>query len=110
VGWGLWRGVEGVRAVWEVLQKRIGKGVLEELLPDARGLVFQLAEVLIAVLYMVGAAVHPGAEIEEMCRRYLVNKRFLEEEGGGRKDLAMDQAIVYGAGKEPGKAAEGLKL
>jgi hypothetical protein len=72
------------------------------LVPDARGLVHRLAEVLIAVLFMVDAAVNPGEVVEEMCRRYLVKKGFLEE-GEGRRDLAMDQAIVYGAGKVPGQ-------
>jgi hypothetical protein len=81
------------------------------LLPEARGVVFRLAEVVMAVLYMVDAAVHPGEEIEEMCRRFLVKKRFVEEgEGEGRRNLAMDQAIVYGAGKAPGQGSAGAKL
>ncbi|KAK4152914.1 acyl-CoA dehydrogenase/oxidase [Chaetomidium leptoderma] len=107
------KGVEGVRTVWEGLRGRIVEGGTqeEELLGDARGLVFRLAEVLIAVLYMVDAAVHPGAEIDEMCARFLVKKGFVgeEEDGQGRKDLAMDQAIVYGAGKAP-PATAGCKL
>ncbi|KAK3308020.1 acyl-CoA dehydrogenase/oxidase [Chaetomium strumarium] len=103
---------EGVRREWEKLKKRVEQTSQEDLLPDARGVVFRLAEVLIAVLYMVDAAVHPGAEIEEMCRRYLVKKRFMgEQEWRGQKALAMDQAIVYGAGKAPGQgAAAGSKL
>jgi hypothetical protein len=59
---------------------------------------------------MVDAAVHPGEEIEEMCRRFLVKRRFAEGEGEGRKDLAMDQAIVYGAGKAPGQGSAVAKL
>ncbi|KAL2128853.1 hypothetical protein VTI74DRAFT_8572 [Chaetomium olivicolor] len=103
---------ESVRGKWEGLRERIEKGRQEELLPEARGVVFRLAEVMIAVLYLVDASVHPGAEIEEMCKRYLVKTGFLEEEEGkGRKDLAMDQAIVYGVGKVPGQgAAAGAKL
>ncbi|KAK4241413.1 putative acyl-CoA dehydrogenase AidB [Achaetomium macrosporum] len=111
-GKGMKDGGEGVRREWTKLKKRVEEGRQAELLPEARGIVFRLAEVLIAVLYMVDAAVHPGAEIEEMCRRYLVKKGFLgEQEGQGRKDLAMDQVIVYGAGKAPVKeAAAGSKL
>jgi hypothetical protein len=93
------------------LKGRIERGTVEELLPEARGLVFRLAEVVMAVLYMVDAAVHPGEEIEEMCRRFLVKKGFLEEkEGEGRRDLGMDQAIVYGAGKAPGQGPTEAKL
>jgi hypothetical protein len=104
-------GVEGVRKVWEGLKGRIERATVEELLPEARGLVFRLAEVVMAVLYMVDAAVHPGEEIEEMCRRFLVKKGFLEEkEGEGRGDLGMDQAIVYGAGKAPGQGPTEAKL
>jgi hypothetical protein len=103
---------EAVGREWEKLRKRVEQATQEELLPQARGIVFRLAEVLIAVLYMVDAAVHPGAEIEEMCRRHLVKKRFMgEQEGRGQKDLAMDQAIVYGAGKAPVEAGSpGSKL
>ncbi|KAH6840787.1 acyl-CoA dehydrogenase/oxidase [Chaetomium sp. MPI-CAGE-AT-0009] len=101
----------GVRRVWEEVKGRIETNTQEELLPEARGLVFRIAEVLVAVLYLVDAAVHPGEEIEEMCRRYLVEKGFIrEEEGEGRRDLAMDQAIVYGAGKGPRQGATGTKL
>lgn len=103
--------VESVRAVWEKVKGNMEHHGQEELLPEARGVVFRLSEVLIAVLYLVDAATHPGPEIEEMCRRYLVEKGFVsEEEGEGKKDLAMDQAIVYGAGKTPGVVVAGTKL
>ena len=111
---GRWKGAEvKVKAVWEGLMARVEREGVEGLLADARGWVFRLAEVLVAVLFMVDAVVHPGQEIEEMCRRYLVKKGFLEEGGQGRLDLAMDQAIVYGVGRVPGQeaaAAAGSKL
>ena len=111
---GRWKGAEvKVKAVWEGLMARVEREGVEGLLADARGWVFRLAEVLVAVLFMVDAVVHPGEEIEEMCWRYLVKKEFLEEGGEGRLDLAMDQAIVYGVGRVPGQeaaAAAGSKL
>ena len=109
---GRWKGAEvRIQEVWEGLMARVEKEGVEGLLGDARGWVFRLAEVLVAVLFMVDAVVNPGEEIEEMCRRYLVKKGFLEEGGEGRLDLAMDQAIVYGAGRVPGQeAAAGSKL
>lgn len=93
---------EGVRAEWARLKRRIEHARWEELLPGARDAVFRVGEVLMAVLFMVDAKVNPGAEVEEMCRRFLVGKGFVrEEDGPGREDLAMDQAIVYGPGKAP---------
>jgi hypothetical protein len=82
-------------------------------LAEARGLVFRIAEVLMAVLFMVDAVVHPGEEIEEMCGRFLVAKGFVSEgDREGRKDLEMDQAIVYGKGGLLGQGTgeEGSKL
>ncbi|KAK4251766.1 acyl-CoA dehydrogenase/oxidase [Corynascus novoguineensis] len=103
--------VAGVRRAWGEVKGRLEREAQGELLPDARAVVFRVAEVLLAVLYMVDAAVRPGAEIEEMCRRYLVEKAFAQDaKGVGKKDVAMDQAIVYGAGKVPGQGAAGVKL
>ncbi len=108
VGGGKWA-VAGakVRAVWEGLKGRVEGEGQEVLLPDARAVVFKLAEVLVAVLFMVDAAVNPGEVVEEMCRRYLVKKGFLEE-GEGKMTLEMDRAIVYGEWKPVGGA--GAKL
>ncbi|KAK3903234.1 acyl-CoA dehydrogenase/oxidase [Staphylotrichum tortipilum] len=98
-----------VKGVWEGLKERVEREGQEVLLPDARAVVFRLAEVLVAVLFMVDAAVNPGEVVEEMCRRYLVKKGFLEE-GEGKMTLEMDQAIVYGEWKPVGGAAAGAKL
>ncbi|GAB1315062.1 Acyl-CoA dehydrogenase/oxidase [Madurella fahalii] len=96
--------VERVGAEWEGLKARLETRPQEELLPEARGIVFRIAEVLMAVLYMMDAARNPGPEIEEMSWRYLSKKGFVggpssswEAKGG----LDMDQAIVYGPGKAP---------
>lgn len=103
--------VAGVRRAWDEVKGRLEREAQGALLPDARAVVFRVAEVLLAVLYMVDAAVRPGPEIEEMCRRYLVEKGFAQDaEGVGKKDVAMDQAIVYGAGKVPGQGTAGVKL
>ncbi|KAL2015947.1 hypothetical protein VTK56DRAFT_4503 [Thermocarpiscus australiensis] len=97
-----------VRGEWEGLKGRIERASQDELLPEARGIVFRVAEMLMAVLYLVDAKVNPGVEIEEMCRRYLSKKGFVGGGSEGRTDLEMDQAIVYGPGKAPvqGAAAE----
>ncbi|KAL2178019.1 acyl-CoA dehydrogenase/oxidase [Thermothelomyces heterothallicus CBS 202.75] len=106
------RAVAGVKRAWdEVMKGRIERESQAALLPDARAVVFRIAEVLVAVLYLVDAAARPGPEIEEMCGRYLADKGFVQDgERAGGKDLALDQAIVYGAGKVPSNGAAGVKL
>ncbi|KXX76927.1 putative acyl-CoA dehydrogenase AidB [Madurella mycetomatis] len=95
---------ERVKREWAGLKARIEKGEQEELLPEARGIVFRIAEVLMAVLYMTDAALSPGAEIEEMSWRYLSKKGFVGSASSSwvaKGELVMDQAIVYGPGKTP---------
>ncbi|KAK0720785.1 hypothetical protein B0H67DRAFT_577311 [Lasiosphaeris hirsuta] len=61
-----------------------------------------------AALFIVDVAVNPGAEVEAMCLRFLVKKRFVDEAvlSGVRQGLDVDQAIVYGS--ENGFVAEGM--
>jgi len=92
---------------WEALKTRISNETQAELLPEARGVVFQMAEVLMAALFLVDVASNPGEEIEAMCLRFIVKKGIVDAEGGsvGRKGQTMelDQGIVYGSGgKEMG--------
>jgi len=92
---------------WEALKTRISNETQAELLPEARGVVFQMAEVLMAALFLVDVASNPGEEIEAMCLRFMVKKGIVDAEGGsvGRKGQTMelDQGIVYGSGgKEMG--------
>ncbi|KAK3995139.1 hypothetical protein QBC44DRAFT_34041 [Cladorrhinum sp. PSN332] len=94
---------EKLRSEWEGLRAKIEGRSQEKLLPEARDVTFRLAEILIAVLFLLDVAAYPGAEVEAMCDRFLRKKGFVvggEEsaEGGG---LELDQAIVYGRGKGP---------
>lgn len=95
---------ETLKGEWQGLKGKIESKSQAELLPEARGITFRLAEVLIAVLYLLDVAAHPGVEVEAMCARYLRNKGFVdaskEDVNGG---LELDRAIVYGSGNEPGK-------
>ncbi|KAK3327447.1 acyl-CoA dehydrogenase/oxidase [Cercophora scortea] len=101
-------GVEKVREEWRGLKGRIERETQEGLLPEARDLVFRLAEVLMAALFVVDVSARPGDEVEGMCLRYMVRKGFVdasEVRGGGsaREELEMDRAIVYGAGNSKGE-------
>ncbi|KAK1760536.1 hypothetical protein QBC47DRAFT_367412 [Echria macrotheca] len=85
---------------WQDLKDQVESKSQAELLPEARGITFRLAEVLIGSLFLVDVASSPGREVEAMCLRYLVKKRFLDESilAGLDQTLELDQAIVYGRG------------
>ncbi|KAK0671823.1 hypothetical protein QBC41DRAFT_269790 [Cercophora samala] len=100
-----------LREEWQGLKNKIETGKQEELLPEARGLVFRIAEIIVSVLYLVDVEASPAVEIEAMCARFMEKKGFSVEEAVGKRakegGLKLDQAIVYGAGKE---IAPGAKL
>ncbi|WPJ59833.1 hypothetical protein SMAC4_04369 [Sordaria macrospora] len=105
--------VERVRKVWEGLKRKLERGRQEELLPEARGLIHKLAEVLIAVLWVVDARVRPGREVEGMKGRWMVKHGF-GPDGNGEEEvkiegdgLDLDLAIVYGEGGPKGVVAGG---
>lgn len=119
VGWFVLSGLDKVKngpvkdtlkREWQGLKGKIESKSQAELLPEARGITFRLAEVLIAVLYLLDAAAHPGVEIEAMCHRYLRAKGFVVD--GSNEDvkggLELDQAIVYGPGNQPSKPSSKL--
>ena len=106
---------ERVRRVWEGLKGKLERGKQEDLLPEARAVTHRLAEVLIAVLWVVDSRVRPGREVEGMKRRWMVKHGFGpdgdQEEGEvkveGDDGLELDLAIVYGEGGPKGVALEG---
>lgn len=75
---------------------------MEGLLPGARRTAFRLAEVLIAVLFLVDVTGNPGREAEVMCWQWMERKGFVPEgavlEEMGKEGVEMDQRIVYGPG------------
>jgi len=108
-----WQGIQTTLLQdWEYLRGRIERFSHAELLPDARGMTFRIAEVLIGVLLLVDVASRPGREIEAMALRFLYKKRFLRgidmTKLEGADALELDQAIVYGMGGVA--AAVGAKL
>ncbi|KAK3493872.1 acyl-CoA dehydrogenase/oxidase [Neurospora crassa] len=106
---------EKIRKCWDGLKRRIEKGKKEELVSEARGLTHRLAEVVIAVLWVVDARVRPGREVERMKRRWMAKHGFGPSGGGdgeeeeeeevkveGDDELELDLAIVYGEGGPKG--------
>ncbi|EGO60324.1 hypothetical protein NEUTE1DRAFT_75270 [Neurospora tetrasperma FGSC 2508] len=105
-----------IKKVWEGLKKKFldkGKKQQEEekLVSEARGLTHRLAEVVIAVLWVVDARVRPGREVEGMKRRWMAKHGFGPSGGGDGEEedvkvegdgLELDLAIVYGEGGPKG--------
>ena len=87
-----------IKSEWEGLKGRIERGTQEGLLPEAREITFRVAEILMAVLYLIDRGANPGREIEGMCESFLGKKGFGEVQGGSLKGggLEMDMGIVYG--------------
>ncbi|KAM7191878.1 Acyl-CoA dehydrogenase/oxidase, N-terminal and middle domain containing protein [Naviculisporaceae sp. PSN 640] len=89
---------EKVREEWDTLKEKLEKESQEDLLPEARQITFRIAEILMAVLYLVDAQVNPGREIEAMSKRYLARRGFANiQQDKEDKSLGLDLAIVYGS-------------
>ncbi|KAM7184742.1 Acyl-CoA dehydrogenase/oxidase, N-terminal and middle domain containing protein [Rhypophila sp. PSN 637] len=89
---------EKIQSAWDKLRERLEKESQGNLLPEARHITFRIAEVLMAVLYLVDAKVNPGREIDAMCNMYLSKRGFVEvQTGKGGNSFELDLAIVYGS-------------
>lgn len=88
---------------WDLLKTRIESHSQEALLAEARGIMFRIAEVLMALLAVVDVKINGGAESEVMARRLLTKKNFVKD-GSASSDqwLDVDTAIVYGKGAADG--------
>ncbi|KAK0754624.1 acyl-CoA dehydrogenase/oxidase [Schizothecium vesticola] len=110
---GQWEGVKReVERGWETLKGEIEKGTMEGLLPGARRTAFRLAELMIAVLFLVDLTRNPGKEAEVMCWRWMEKKGFVPEGAvlGIIGGVEMDQRIVYGPGGVVPALGGGAKL
>ncbi len=98
-----------IQAEWASLRERIRTESQAALLPEARQIVFRIAEVLIAALFAVDAKAHPGAEVEAMRQRYMAKKGFADETAAASKQdgLDLDLAIVYGSAELAGGLGSG---
>ncbi|KAK3365807.1 hypothetical protein B0T24DRAFT_636834 [Lasiosphaeria ovina] len=108
-----------IRREWASLRARLVAEDQPALLPDARQLVFRLAEIQMAALFVLDAVADPGPEVEAMCQRYLAKKGFAGAAAvavDAAQGLRLDQAIVYSASSLPplsgarGEEGQGSKL
>lgn len=87
---------------WGNLKERISKESQADLMVDARDLLWDVAELLVAVLLYVDAASDGDAATEDVFYRFLESKSIIGKRVGGpvKDQLARDHAIVYGSRKE----------
>ncbi|KAK3326358.1 acyl-CoA dehydrogenase/oxidase [Apodospora peruviana] len=88
-----------IREEWKLVKERLVGENQEDLLPEARQLTFRVAEILMAVLFVVDARANPGRDVEAMCRSYLGKKGFVVVGTEEKRGLDLDLAIVYGRDK-----------
>ncbi|KAK0635791.1 hypothetical protein B0T17DRAFT_587167 [Bombardia bombarda] len=104
-----------IKKEWKEVRDMIVGEKQEVLLPEARQIVFRMAEIMMAVLFVVDARANPGREVEAMCLRYLAKKGFVIAGSGSGSSSAqsvgldggldLDLAIVYGAGASSAQLA-----
>ncbi|KAI1814920.1 very-long-chain acyl-CoA dehydrogenase [Poronia punctata] len=92
---------EPARRQWETLKVQLEEGTQDELVPQARDVMWTLAEALMAILFIKDVKSDEGPVVHEMCQRYLGSRGLSARATGSRKNLAsleLNRAIVYGTG------------
>ncbi|KAI1114286.1 very-long-chain acyl-CoA dehydrogenase [Nemania sp. NC0429] len=86
---------------WRALRARLETGSQEDLVQDARAILWKLAETLMAVLLLADAKSDDGPAIREVSQRYLASRGMLTGQAAGlgrtQASLELNRAIVFGA-------------
>ncbi|KAI0531961.1 very-long-chain acyl-CoA dehydrogenase [Xylaria digitata] len=90
---------------WETLKAQLGTNTQEELLQNARGILWKLAEILMAILFLVDVKSRDGLVVQEMCQRFFAS-RGLETDretnsDGAQVGLELNRAVVFGPPTAP---------
>ncbi|KAJ8128601.1 hypothetical protein O1611_g5033 [Lasiodiplodia mahajangana] len=95
---------------WEALRARLEANAQEDLVQDARGILWNLAETLMAVLFLLDVKSSDGPVAREMCRRYFVSRGMSMTNQSTNSDtqanLDMNRAIVFGVDNATGAASK----
>ncbi|CAJ2510384.1 Uu.00g050870.m01.CDS01 [Anthostomella pinea] len=103
---------ENIVHEWERLRKHVEGDTQDDLLGGARGVLWKLAQILMAVMAIVQIKSEDDAVAKAMCERYLVSNGFMRshedvvEPRSARKGLELDQAIVFGHSLADDRAAK----
>lgn len=86
---------------WDALRTRLETNTQEDLVQDARSSLWKLAEILMAVLFLLDAKSDDGPAIREMYQRYLASRSLLTGQAAGlgrtQASLELNREIVFGA-------------
>ncbi|KAF2970790.1 hypothetical protein GQX73_g2742 [Xylaria multiplex] len=92
---------------WGALKAQLETNTQEDLLQNARGILWKLAEILMAILFLLDVKSSDGLVVREMCRRFFAS-RGLETGQGSDLDgaqagvgLELNRAIVFGLQTAP---------
>ncbi|KAI0396842.1 very-long-chain acyl-CoA dehydrogenase [Xylariaceae sp. FL0594] len=100
--------LEPVREAWQRLRNRFETDSQDDLVPHAREIMWQLAEILMAVLFALDVKSDDGPVVREMFRRYLESRSNLRLFGApsttippakrtmATTSLELNRAIVFG--------------
>ncbi|KAI1359430.1 very-long-chain acyl-CoA dehydrogenase [Xylaria arbuscula] len=95
---------------WDLLKAQLEANTQEDLLPSARGILWKLAEILIAVLFTLDVKSSDGPVVRQMYQRYLASRGFATSQAPGveksQASLELNRAVVFGVEQ----IAEGSKL
>jgi len=97
-------GGTNIKTVWAKLRQRLQEVGYEVLLPSARDILFEIADVVMGVLLVVDAMNDTNPVAVELCSRYLnehglVDGRIMVNERRLGCSLELNQKIVYGDDK-----------
>jgi len=102
-----------IKTVWISLRQRFQEENHESLLPSARDILFQIADVVMGVLLIVDATSDLNSAAIEICERFLKEHGLVDEIPGKKRNLTgssleLNQEIVYGEdSREIGKSING---
>ncbi|KAI0867612.1 very-long-chain acyl-CoA dehydrogenase [Hypoxylon argillaceum] len=95
---------------WKVLKVQLEANTQEDLVQDARGILWKLAEILMAVLFLLDVKSSDGPVIREMCERYFASRGILATSHATSADsqahLDVNRTIVFGVEDPIGGASK----
>ena len=93
-------GNASVAEQWESLKAQLEASTQEDLLSGARGTLWKLAEILMAVLFVLDVKSSDGPVIREMSQRYFHSRGFATSQASNSEriqaSLELNRAIVFG--------------
>lgn len=100
---------EPARKQWEAVKNQLETNSQDELVHHAREIMWKLAEILMAVLFILDVKSDDGPVGREMCQRYLESRGKLFSAPSTKRtpaSLELNRAIVFGVEYNPGSSSK----